>query len=88
MLVIALVIATSGDVSKNPEPTAERKRSGEKSTKSVCTECDKTLRKNQNGVLCSGCTGLFHLKCTGINRKELDRYRGNGTWLSFTCCMS
>ena len=74
-------IATSGDVSKNPGPTAESKRSGEKPTKSVCTGCDKTLRKNQNGVLCSGCTGLFHLKCTGMNRKELNSCRENGTWL-------
>ena len=80
-------IATSGDVSKNPGPTVERKRSREKPTKIVCTGCDKTLRKNQNGVLCSGCTGLFHLKCTGMNRKELNSYHGNGTWLCFTCCM-
>ena len=35
----------------------------------------------------SSCTGLFHLKCTGMNRKELNSYRGNGTWLCFTCCM-
>lgn len=75
-------IVTSGDVS-----IKERKRSGEKSTKSVCTGCDKTLRKNQNGILCSGCTGLFHLKCTGMYRKELNSYCWNGTRLCFTCCM-
>ena len=80
-------IATSGDVSKNPGPTVERKRSREKPTKIVCTGCDKTLRRNQNGMLCSGCTVLFHLKCTGMNRKELNSYHGNGTWLCFTCCM-
>ncbi|KAK2555228.1 hypothetical protein P5673_023208 [Acropora cervicornis] len=44
-------IATSGDLSKNPGHTAEKKRSGQKPTKSVCTGCDKTLRKNQNGML-------------------------------------
>lgn len=40
-------------------------------------------------MLCSGCTGLFHLhvKCTGMNRKELNSYHGNGTWHCFTCCM-
>lgn len=75
-------IVTSRDVS-----IKERKRSREKSTKSVCTGCDKTLRKNQNGVLCSGCTGLFHLKCTAMNRKGLNSYRWNDTRLCFTCCM-
>ena len=86
-------IATSGDVKKNPGPTVERKRSREKSTKSACTGCDNTLRKNQNGVLCSGCTGQFPLKCTGMKRKELNSYLengtcGNGTWLCFNCCMT
>ena len=42
-------------------------------------------RKEPNGVECLSCRNLFHQKCTGMSRKELNK--NVGSWCCFTCSM-
>ncbi|XP_068697070.1 uncharacterized protein [Montipora foliosa] len=73
----------SGDVETNPGPAMN-----DKSTKPQCCSCSKTLKKNQNGVRCLGCSSTFHIKCSAMSRKELINYRRHGSpWYCFFCCM-
>ena len=69
-------IEMSGDVAKNPGPGADRKD---------CAGCSKALRRNQNGVKCLDCAKTFHIKCSGLNRRELSSYRIHGSWYC-SCC--
>ena len=81
-------ISTDGDIAKNPGPTdtVERDdRKNENSVKRVCVSCNRSLRKNQNGVECSSCRNLFHQKCSGMSRKELNK--NVRFWCCFTCLM-
>ena len=76
-----LFLQLSGDVEANPGPAM-------KSTKPQCCSCSMTLKKNQNGVRCLGCSSTFHIKCSAMSRKELINYRRHGSpWYCFSCCM-
>ncbi|XP_068728844.1 uncharacterized protein [Montipora capricornis] len=78
-----LFLRVSDDVETNPGPAMN-----DKSTKPQCCSCSKTLKKNQNGVRCLGCSSTFHIKCSAMSRKELINYRRHGSlWYCFFCCM-
>ena len=60
-----LLLRLSGDVETNPGPAMNGK-----STKPQCCSCKKTLKKNQNGVRCLGCSSTFYIKCSAMSRKS------------------
>ena len=62
-------IILGGDIHKNPGPTRTTV------TKYACKECDKTVRSNQNALLCAKCNGWGHAKCLGLNRIGFKYYK-------------
>ena len=74
-----LLLRRSGNVELNPWP----QKTGLSASKSICSFCEKVLKRNQNGVECLACARGFHVKCSGMRRKELASYRKNA--MSWTC---
>ena len=50
-------LVLSGDIHSNPGPT-----------KFPCKECGKSVRKNQNAVLCSECGFWIHATCLNMSK--------------------
>ena len=51
-----------GDVATNPGPPMP------KAPKFSCNECNKTIRRNQDAILCAECSGWFHAKCLYMSK--------------------
>ena len=56
-----------GDVATNPGPAMP------KAPKS-CNECNKTIRRNQDAILCAECSGWFHAKCLHMSKASFQYY--------------
>ena len=79
-----LLLRRSGNVELNPGP----QKTGLSASKSICSFCEKVLKRNQNGVECLACARGFHVKCSGMTRKQLASYRKNAMpWTCFPCTM-
>ena len=78
------LLKLSGDIPSNPGPVK-----GSSYTRSLCAECGKALKKNQNGVPCSGCIDTYHRKCTGMSLRELRSYSMTQfrTWYCMRCSL-
>ena len=76
------ILLRSGDIAQNPGPNkrASEKASTESKQKMTgsshmvpaslkCDRYDKTIRKNQNKIICEACFGQQHPKCTELNAK-------------------
>lgn len=65
----------SGDIQPNPGPI-----------KYPCKECNKSVRNNQNAILCSECKHWFHAKCLHVSFKYyLDQ--PNLDWICPMCSL-
>ena len=71
-----LDIALYYHIETNPGPKAKPK----------CGSCEKTIRKNQEAILCERCEDWFHFKCSGLSR-DLFHDLGKSTeeWMCLTC---
>ncbi|PFX30129.1 hypothetical protein AWC38_SpisGene5115 [Stylophora pistillata] len=81
-----LLLKLSGNVESNPGPQGPQ-GGFNSSSKTLCSYCAKTMRRNQNGVRCSSCPAVFNIKCTKMSKNELSCYRRKGTWYCFSCTM-
>ena len=90
------ILLPSGDIAQNPGPNkraSEKTSTGSKQMTTgsshrlrgnlKCDKCEKTIRKNQNKVMCEACFGQQHLKCTELNAK----YVGTA-WICPKCLIS
>ena len=50
-------LLTCGDIAKNPVPKVKSV------VKFPCVDCKKSVRTNQDAILCGSCTSWFHTKC-------------------------
>ena len=57
-------IVLGGDVHTNPGPSSKRM------PKNPCKECEKTVRSNQEALLCVHCNTWSHVKCIGLRKAE------------------
>lgn len=73
----------SGDVHPNPGPS----RTG---VKFPCGECQRSVRSNQDAILCAGCDQWFHARCIGIGKQVFKYYLENHhlDWESAFCSLS
>ena len=60
----------SGDVSPNPGPRR-------KPTKYPCGECSKSVRSNQDAILCSECNTWSHARCLNMSNWTFQYYLNN-----------
>lgn len=60
----------SGDVHPNPGPS----RTG---IKFPCGECQRSVRSNQDAILCAACDQWFHARCIGIGKQVFKYYLEN-----------
>ena len=62
-------IVLGGDVHTNPGPSSKRM------PKNPCKECEKTVRSNQEALLCVHCNTWSHVKCIGLRKAEFKSYK-------------
>ena len=62
-------IVLGGDVHTNPGPSSKRM------PKNSCKECEKTVRSNQEALLCVHCNTWSHVKCRGLRKAEFKSYK-------------
>jgi len=55
-------LLTCGDIAKNPVPKVKPV------VKFPCVDCKKSVRTNQDAILCGSCTSWFHTKCLGMSK--------------------
>lgn len=72
----------SGDVSPNPGPR-------KKHTKYPCGECSKSVRSNQDAILCSECNTWSHAKCLNMSNWTFQYYLNNPSvdWICSFCAL-
>ncbi|PFX21740.1 Neuroendocrine convertase 1 [Stylophora pistillata] len=72
----------SGDVSPNSSPRR-------KSTKYPCGECSKSVRSNQDAILCSECNTWSHARCLNMSNWTLQYYLNNPSvdWICSFCAL-
>ena len=61
-----------------------KKMSNRNISAGICLSCEKTVRKNQKGVLCEVCISLTHARCSGIASFKVKQVRAD-TLLTWTC---
>lgn len=73
----------SGDVSTNPGP---RRKS---TTKHPCSECSKSVRRNQNAILCAECNTWSHARCLKMSSWTFQYYLNNPSvdWICSLCAL-
>ena len=64
-------IILCGDVHPQPGPTVKR------NVKYPCKECGKSVRSNQDAILCAQCKIWTHAKCIGISKETFKHYLDN-----------
>ena len=76
------LIRLSGDIHLNPGPPR-------RGIKYPCGECQRSVRRNQDAILCHQCNRWFHVKCTGMSKQTftyyLDQY--NLDWECSLCAL-
>ena len=76
------LIRLSGDIHLNPGPPR-------RGIKYPCGECQRSVRRNQDAILCYQCDSWFHAKCTGMSKQNfkyyLDQY--NLDWECSLCAV-
>lgn len=72
----------SGDVSPNPGPRR-------KPTKYPCGECSKSVRSNQDAILCSECNTWSHARCLNMSNWTFQYYLNNPSvdWICSFCAL-
>ena len=63
----------SGDIELNPGPdsdsSSQQKNKQQRTSRSfstICTECRKTVRRNQKRFVCDVCKDFIHASCLGV----------------------
>ena len=69
LIDLRYLMKQAGDIETNPGPR--------------CAKCETAIRENADHIICSGCEGRFHKKCTGLNRSEQIRQRNS--WKCENC---
>ena len=77
-------LLSCGDISANPGP-----RKTKSAPKYPCNECQRTVRNNQDAILCSGCNKWSHAKCLGMSRTTFRYYldKPDLEWTCATCAL-
>jgi len=74
-------ILLCGDIHQHPGPVAKR------NIKYPCKDCGKSVRSNQDAILCSVCKIWLHAKCIGFTNVQFKYYLENPTvdWICEWC---
>ena len=79
----------SGDIKSNTGPVnpteSNRNRKQNKSFRSFCQECNKTVKANSKSPLCIHCNNLVHLKCIGTNSTKRLKSHDPQRWICYRC---
>ena len=69
----------AGDIEINPGPHY----------RFPCGDCEKPVKSNQHGLLCSDCEKWFHTKCERVSLTEYKRLYANPTdpWICTFCSL-
>ena len=83
------LLISAGDIASNPGPALNMSKNKRMSKRNIsadfCLSCEKTVRKNQKGVLCEVCISLLtHARCSGIASFKVKQVRAD-TLLTWTC---
>ena len=82
------LLISAGDIASNPglalNMSKNKRMSNRNISAGICLSCEKTVRKNQNGVLCEVCISLTHARCSGIASFKVKQVRAD-TLLTWTC---
>jgi hypothetical protein len=67
------LLLSAGDIELNPGPdsdsSSQQKNKQQRTSRSfstICTECQKTVRKNQKRFVCDVCKDFIHASCLGV----------------------
>ena len=50
-----------------------------------CLTCNKSVKSNQNGILCVSCSNWAHLKCSGVSREI---FNSDVNWICDLCLLN
>ena len=70
-----------GDVAINPGPPKP------KAPQFSCQECSKTIRRNQDALLCAECSGWSHAKCLHMSEAIFQHYNQASNWTYGLCSL-
>ena len=70
-----------GGVAINPGPPKP------KAPQFSCQECSKTIRRNQDAILCAECSGWSHTKCLHMSKAIFQHYNQASNWTCGLCSL-
>ena len=70
-----------GDVAINPGPPKP------KAPQFSCQEWSKTIRRNQDAILCAECSGWSHAKCLYMSKASFKHYNQVSKWTCGLCSL-